>query len=451
MFDSSRYYGILGLARSGIAAAYKIKAMGGKAFLSEKQWKDKIPSAAQLEKDFPCEFGGHTDRLLECDCLIISPGIPLDIPILNKARARGIELISEIEFGYRIKHPSSKIIAVTGSNGKSTTASLIYHILKNMDCKAILAGNIGDAFCSFPIHEPGIDYIVLEISSFQLDLITSFKPDVAVLLNITPDHMNRYESFDHYAASKARIFKYQDETDSAVLFLDSQEIMRWTANIPARKLYFSLQECQPRAYACLENKFIRFGLSTSVSIYDLGIKGPNNYANAMAAMLAVHALIPDTNKIGEAVKGFKSLPHRLEYAGSAKGVSFYNDSKATNTDSVRSALKSFERPIRIIMGGSDKGEDFSVLTEDLKKHALKVYLTGETQDQMRQAWLGKIPLVCIDDFETCVRAAFDEAMVGETIVLSPACASFDRFQNFEHRGEVFKQIVANLIKENEKK
>lgn len=451
MFDSSRYYGILGLARSGIAAAYKIKELGGRAFLSEKLWKDKIPSAAQLEKDFPCEFGGHTDALLDCNTLIVSPGIPLDIPVLKKARDRGIELISEIEFGYRIKHPDSKIIAVTGSNGKSTTASLIWHILKNMGCKVLLAGNIGDAFCSFEIHKPGYDYIVLEISSFQLDLITSFKPDVAVLLNITPDHMNRYDSFDHYAASKARIFKFQDENDSAVLFLDSQEIMRWTANIKAHKLYFSLQECQPRAYACLERKFIRFGLSTSVSIYDLGIKGPNNHANAMAAMLAVHALIPDTNKIGAAVKGFKSLPHRLEYIGSARGVSFYNDSKATNTDSVRSALISFERPIRIIMGGSDKGEDFSVLTEDLRKHALKVYLTGDTQNQMRQAWLGKVPLVCIDDFESAVKAAFEESMVGETIVLSPACASFDHFQNFEHRGEVFRQIVGSIIKENEKK
>jgi len=451
MFNSTKYYGILGMARSGIAAAYKIKELGGRAFLSDKLWKDKISLAAQLEKDFPCEFGGHTDAVLECDCLIVSPGIPLDIPIIQKAKAKGIELISEIEFGYRIKHPDSRIIAVTGSNGKSTTASLIHHILKNMGCKVLLAGNIGDAFCSFPIHQPGYDYIVLEISSFQLDLITSFKPDVAVLLNITPDHMNRYESFDHYAASKTRIFKYQDEADSAILFLDSPEIMRKTLNIKSHKFYFSLQECQPKAYACLENKFIRFGLSTTVSIYDLGIKGPNNYANAMAAMLAVHALIPDTNQIAAAIKGFKSLAHRLEFVGSARGVSFYNDSKATNTDSVRSALHSFERPIRIIMGGSDKGEDFDVLTEDLKQHATKIYLTGDTQDQMRQVWLGKIPLVCIDDFETCVRTAYDEALVGETVVLSPACASFDHFQNFEHRGEVFKGIVRTLIKENEKK
>ncbi len=451
MFDKNKYYGILGMARSGIAAAYKIKELGGRAYLSEKQWKDKIPSANQLEKDFPCEFGGHSEALLECDSLIISPGIPLDIPILVKARNKGIELISEIEFGFRIKHPDSRIIAVTGSNGKSTTVSLIHHILQNMGCKSLLAGNIGDAFSSFPIHQPGYDYIVLEISSFQLDLITSFKPDVAVLLNITPDHMNRYASFEHYAQSKANIFKYQDENDCAILFLDSQEIIRHTLNIKAHKFFFSLQECQPKAYACLENKFIRFGLSTSVSIYDLGIKGPNNYANAMAAMLAVHALIPDAARIAEAVKGFRSLPHRLEYVGTARGVSFYNDSKATNTDSVRSALLSFERPIRIILGGSDKGEDFSVLTEDLKKHAAKLYLTGDTQDQMRQAWLGKIPLDCIDDFEQCVRTAFEESLVGDIVVLSPACASFDRFQNFEHRGEVFKQIIRSIVKENEKK
>ncbi len=451
MFDVTKKYGVLGMARSGIAAAYKIKELGGSAFLSEQQWKDKIPTANQLSSDFPCEFGGHTSKLLDCDCLIVSPGIPLTIPILVRAKAKGIELISEIEFGYRIKDKDSKIIAVTGSNGKSTTASLVYHILRQMGKNAILAGNIGDAFCGYPIHKPGIDYIVLEISSFQLDLITSFKPDVAVLLNITPDHMNRYDTFDDYAASKARIFRFQDEEDSAILFLDSPVVTRWTANIKSRKLLFSLQESQPKAYACLNGKFIKFGLSTMVSIYDLGIRGPHNYANAMAAMLAVHALIPDSEAIGAAVKGFKPLTHRLEYVGSVKGVSFFNDSKATNTDSVRSALQSFERPIRIMMGGSDKGEDFSVLTEDLQQKAQKVYITGDTQDQMRQAWLGKVPLVCIDDFEACLRTAFEEAMAGDVIVLSPACASFDHFHNFEHRGEVFKQIVSAIIEENEKK
>ncbi|MDD3234913.1 MAG: UDP-N-acetylmuramoyl-L-alanine--D-glutamate ligase [Candidatus Cloacimonetes bacterium] len=451
MFDTNKKYGILGMARSGIAAAYKIKELGGSAFLSELQWKDKIPSANQLMEDFPCEFGGHTNKLLDCDCLIVSPGIPLDVPILSTAKAKGIELISEIEFGYQIKAPDSKIIAVTGSNGKSTTASLIHHILVQMGSKSILAGNIGDAFCSYPIHKPGIEFIVLEISSFQLDLITSFKPDVAVLLNITPDHMNRYASFEDYSASKTRIFKYQDENDCAVLFLDAPNVVKSTANIKARKLMFSLHELQPKAYACLSGKFIHFGLSTMVSIYDLGIKGPHNYANTMAAMLAVHTLVPDSEAIGNAVKGFKPLTHRLEYAGSVRGVSFYNDSKATNTDSVRSALFSFERPIRIIVGGSDKGEDFSVLTDDLQRKAQKVYITGDTQDQMRQAWLGKVPLVCIDDFETCVRTAFEEALAGDVIVLSPACASFDHFHNFEHRGDVFKQIVESIIAENEKK
>jgi UDP-N-acetylmuramoylalanine--D-glutamate ligase len=263
--------------------------------------------------------------------------------------------------------------------------------------------------------------------------------------------MNRYDSFEDYAASKARLFKYQTEDDSAILSLDSAVVSRWTTGIKARKLFFSLQDCQPKAYACLHGKFIRFGLNTMVSIYDLGIRGPHNYANAMAAMLAVQAIVSDPEAIGNAVKGFKPLIHRLEYTGSARGVSFYNDSKATNTDSVRSALQSFEKPIRIIMGGSDKGEDFSVLTDDLQKHALKVYITGDTQDQMRQAWLGKVALECIDDFEKCVRTAFEEAMAGDVIVLSPACASFDRFQNFEHRGEVFKQIVDTIILEHEKK
>jgi len=450
MLDKSKKYGILGLARSGIAAAYKLKELGITPFLSELRPAAEITEAEQLTKNFPCEFGGHTDNLLQCDCLIISPGIPLNTPIIQKAKARNIDLISEIELGYRIKAEDSKIIAVTGSNGKSTTVSLIQHILQQIGKKSILAGNIGDAFCSYSIEKPGIEYIVLEISSFQLDLTKNFKPDVAVLLNITPDHINRYNSFNDYVLSKMSIFRNQNETDTAVLFQDSTEIMRYAQNIKARKLYFSLS-AKDNTAAYLTDNYIQFGSATKVPLSHFAIKGPHNYANAMAAMLAVFALIPNAEIIAEAVKGFKALPHRLEYVGSVKGVSFYNDSKATNTDSVRSALYSFTEPIRIIMGGSDKGEDYSVLTADLQKTVTKAYLTGATREKMYQTWLNKIPLECIADFEMAVRKAFSDSHEGEVIVLSPACASFDRFQNYEERGNFFKEIVTRIINENSQK
>jgi UDP-N-acetylmuramoylalanine--D-glutamate ligase len=436
------------MARSGIAAAYKIKELGSSAFLSELLWKDKIPMAAQLMKDFDCEFGGHTDKLLACDTWIVSPGIPLSVPIIHKARSKGIKLISEIEFGWQIKAPDSKVIAVTGSNGKSTTASLIHHLLVSLGAKSLLAGNIGDALCGFPIHQPGYDYIVLEISSFQLDLISSFAPHIAVLLNITPDHMNRYACFDDYAASKMKIFEYQTPQDHAVLCLDSEESMKRISGIHSKKHYFTLtSECQT-AEACMQDIFLRLG-EQKLSLYDLPIKGPHNRLNTLAALLVPHILSLDMIAALSAVKTFKSLPHRLEFVDSVQGVSFYNDSKATNTDSVKSALESFEKPIRIILGGSNKGEDFSVLTDALQEHSIKAYITGETMDLMRQAWLGKVPLVCIEDFEECVRTAFEDANMGENIVLSPACASFDHFQNFEHRGETFKSIVQELKREKE--
>lgn len=450
MIEKNKKYGILGLARSGIAAAYKLKELGVIPFLSELRPETKIPNAENLKKDFPCEFGGHTDRLLDCNCLIVSPGIPLNTSILQKARERKIELISEIELGYQIKANDSKIIAVTGSNGKSTTVSLIYHILKSLGKKSILAGNIGDPFCGYSIEKPGLDYIVLEISSFQLDLIDTFKPNVAVLLNITPDHINRYNTFEDYALSKVNIFKNQTATDTAVLFMDSPEIMLYTKNIKASKLYFSLHQIET-AYAYPVDNYIQLGPTTKVPLSNLEIRGPHNYANAMAAMLAVFALIPNAQIIAEAVKGFKALPHRLEYVGSVKGVSFYNDSKATNTDSVRSALYSFTEPIRIIMGGSDKGEDYSVLTADLQKTVTKAYLTGATREKMYQTWLHKIPLECIADFETAVRKAFSDSREGDVIVLSPACASFDRFLNYEERGNFFKEIVTRIINENSQK
>ena len=438
------------MARSGIAAARLIKDLGGKVFLSELRGSEQVKDAGELQQQFDCEFGGHTDRLYHCDRWIVSPGIPLDSPIILAGKKRNIPMISEIELGYQVKAQDSKIIAVTGSNGKSTVASLIDHLLKNNGYRSILAGNIGAAFCSFPIHKPGYDFIVLEISSFQLDLIDTFKPNVAVLLNITPDHINRYNTFEDYALSKVNIFKNQTATDTAVLFMDSPEIMLYTKNIKASKLYFSLHQIET-AYAYPVDNYIQLGPTTKVPLSNLEIRGPHNYANAMAAMLAVYALYPEPAKIAEAITGFKPLPHRLEFVGSVNGISFYNDSKATNTDSVRSALHSFDKPIRIIMGGSDKGESYSTLTSDMQKIVKKAYLTGDTSEKMYQTWNGIIPLECISDFEDCVTKAYNDSLPGDIIVLSPACASFDKFKNYEERGEFFKLVVNRIIKENEKK
>jgi UDP-N-acetylmuramoylalanine--D-glutamate ligase len=454
MFSKEKKYGILGLARSGVAAAYKIKSMGGSAFLSDMKPESEMPDASILKNDFECEFGIHSDRLLSCDEWIVSPGIPLTAPIIQKGRSHKITMISELEFGFQIKAADSCLIAVTGSNGKSTTASLIAHIINQSGKNCLLAGNIGDAFCGFPIEKPGYDYIVLEVSSFQLDLIDTFKPDIALLLNITPDHLNRYATFNDYALSKMSVFRNQTSHEHAIINLDDTVTEGLAEMIKPQKHYFSLKpvlNSNPTPDAYLDRCFIMFGNGKSTfSIHDLLIKGPHNWANVMASILACELAGIPVSKIVEGLKTFKSLNHRLQYVETINGVSFYNDSKATNTDSVKYALLSFEQPIRIIMGGSDKGEDFAVLTDLLTQHAKKVYITGATADKMRQAWFGKLPIIVINDFEESVRTAFKESMTGDNIVLSPACASYDKFRNFEYRGETFINIVNALAREYEK-
>lgn len=440
-FDTSIKYAILGIARSGIAAAYKIRELGAEVFLSDAAPAEKLAESHTLLQDFEWEFGGHSERLFDYDCWIVSPGIPLDIPILAQARAKGIEIISEIELGYRIKAPDSRIIAVTGSNGKSTTVSLIQHILQSLGKKSILAGNIGSAFCSFPIHLPGIEYIVLEISSFQLDLIQSFAPDVAILLNLSPDHLNRYPSYEAYCLSKMRIFENQSTRDYAIYYRDSEQIQKLLPVLKATALSFSLEDA--RADACLGGKEIIWGASR-LNTEKLIIKGPHNYQNLMAALLAIQAIGGDAGQAIAACYTFQGLSHRLEYVDTIRGVKFYNDSKATNCDSVKSALNSFSQPIRIIMGGSDKGEDFGQLTPLLKEKARKVYITGATISRMQEAWKDKLDIALEPDFDLAVKLAFAEAQPGDCIVLSPACASFDRFQNFEDRGEYFKRLVKGL-------
>ncbi|HNX01154.1 MAG TPA: UDP-N-acetylmuramoyl-L-alanine--D-glutamate ligase [Candidatus Cloacimonadota bacterium] len=449
MFNKKINYGILGLARSGLAAAWKIRELGGNPFLSESKPVNEFPQSDILMEEFTCEFGGHTDKILDCDIIIVSPGIPLDTPIIQKANAKGIKLVSELEFGYTIKAPDSKIIAVTGSNGKSTTVSMIHHLLKAAGYNSLLAGNIGTAFTGFSIEKPGYDYIVLEISSFQLDLIDTFKPDIALLLNITPDHLNRYASFDHYALSKMRIFENQDANDYAIINADDPVIAKYEHMIHSRKIGFSMLK---KADAYFHDGTLLFPkYHDEISIQDLQIRGPHNYANCLSSVLAAFIAGVDDQTINTSISGFKPLQHRLEFAGEINGIQFINDSKATNTDSVKYALQSYEHPVRIIMGGSDKGEDFAVLLPQLQKHAKKIYLIGATRPLMRTAYAGKMEIEEFDSFEKCIKKAYLDSEKGDVVLLSPACASYDMFNNFEHRGESFKKIVQDLKNEYESK
>jgi len=436
----NKNFGILGMARSGLSAANKIKELGGNVFISEHKTENEITNTQLIKDSFQCEFGGHTAKLLENDILILSPGIPKNIDILQEAEKSRIEIISEIEFSYRIKNPRSKIIAVTGSNGKSTTVSLIHHILQSAGYNSILAGNIGTAFSHYPIEKDNIDFIVLELSSFQLEIIKKFKADVAAILNITPDHLNRYDSFEDYAETKFNIFLNQDSQDQAILNFEDDTSAKFINKIHSDLRYFSLKS-KTDIY-CNDKKII-FG-SKSFSIKNAALKGPHNIANMMSAILAVSPFNIEQQVIQKALETFSPLSHRLEFVKEIDGVKFYNDSKATNTDSVKYALQSFDTPIRIIMGGAGKGEDYRILIPYLKDQAKKIYLTGDTINEMKEAFADTLDIDAIKDFENVVKKAFSDSSHGDIIVLSPACTSYDRFKNFKDRGNTFKEIVSKL-------
>ncbi len=438
-------FSIIGIARSGLAAAEKIKKAGGHVFLSDSKPMKDVVDGEKINQEYVCEFAGHSDKVLESDVIILSPGVPQTIPIIQKAKNKGIYVISEIEFAYRMMNKESKIIAVTGSNGKSTSVSLIYHLLKTAGYKTLLAGNIGDAFSSFDI-ENKYDWIVLELSSFQLELIDTFKADVSVITNITPDHLNRYDSFDDYALAKFNIFKNQTVNEKAVIFADDDVIERLKKHLPQICEYYSMKN-ELDAYYRSDLDQIVLKKDTSEFVVDcqkLKIRGPHNYCNVMCALLSVKDIIKDDAVLYDALYSFTSLEHRLEPVGTVNGVHFINDSKATNTDSVKYALLSFPKPIRLIMGGSDKGEDFSILNDLIKKNAKKLYLIGATKDIMIKAYQNIIEIETFSDFEDAITKAYTDSEEGDFVVLSPACASYDMFQNFEHRGKTFKEIVRKL-------
>lgn len=434
--------GVLGLAKSGLSVALKAKELGYEVFISEyKSIKECDVDISKLH-GIKYEFGGHSDEILNYQIIVVSPGIPLTTPIIKKLQANGNELISEIEFGYRIKHPETKIIAVTGSNGKSTTVSLIYHILNELGQKVALGGNIGIAFTSLPLEKYVYDYIVLELSSFQLDLVQSFRPEVALLLNITPDHLNRYDSFNDYSLSKFNIFRQQHADDIAIIFDSDRQISNFRKMIPSKIKSFSLTEkCDVQRV----NSLLKSSLLT-IDINKTSLKGEHNILNIMATMLALESIPIKLNndEVATAFSTFKGLAHRLEFVADINGRTFVNDSKATNTDSVKYALSAYKQKVRIILGGSDKNEDFSVLLDSLNIYAKKLYLIGETTNKMLKQFASFPDKESFANLKEAVLKAYQDSEKSDIIILSPACASYDSFKHFEQRGEAFKKIVEEI-------
>lgn len=442
---------ILGAAESGVGAALLGQLQGWDVFVSDGgKIKDKFKEML-VDKQIPFEEGGHAvEKLLNADCVVKSPGISDKVEIVKKIRGAGIEVCSEIEFGFRYKG-NSKIIAITGSNGKSTTTKLTYHILKQAGYDVAMVGNIGISFAKQIVEQPR-EWYVMEVSSFQLDDIHQFRPDVAVLLNITPDHLDRYDyELKNYTASKFRITENQGPTDCFIVNRDDKVMNEYLAthSIHAKILYFTMNDelkGQEGGYIKDDRLYIRFdGQTTDMSVYDLTIKGKHNQYNSMAAGISARVAGVRQEKLREYFMGFEGLEHRLEYVATVRGVEFINDSKATNVNSVWYALESMKKPTILILGGLDKGNDYSEILPLVKEKVRAIVCLGKDNKPIFDAFKGEVDtIVETNSADEAVHAAYSLASKGDIVLLAPACASFDRFENFEDRGRQFKEAVKNL-------
>jgi UDP-N-acetylmuramoylalanine--D-glutamate ligase len=434
---------ILGGGESGVGAALLAKSKGFDVFLSDAGTLKENYQQTLRDNEIEFETGGHSlERILGSQEIIISPGIPEKTDIVKAIKAKDISLVSEIEFAAR--YTKAKIVAITGSNGKTTTTLLTYHFLQSAGLKVGLAGNIGQSFAK-QVMEDQHDVYVLEISSFQLDRCFQFKPDVAVLLNITPDHLDRYEyQFENYIASKFRIFQNADASTSCVFWADDEVIQSNLAKIPASAT-FKTVSFEQKAHAYITAEKIQFD-GAELLLADAPLKGPHNAINMAVAMLAAHEAGVSFSQILQSLPFFENAPHRLEPCGVWNGVEFINDSKATNVDAVFYALNSYKQPLILMMGGVDKGNEYEVLDPLVKEKVKGLICLGTDNAKLEAHFGGIVPqLFATNSIEDAVLKAKEWAVDGDVVLLSPACASFDLFKNYEDRGDQFKNTVKRLI------
>jgi UDP-N-acetylmuramoylalanine--D-glutamate ligase len=440
---------ILGAGESGVGAALLAKQKGYNVFVSDASAIKPIYQSELEANHIPFESGTHdVERILEADEVMKSPGIPEKSELVKQIRAKGIPVISEIEFGYRYKG-SSKIIAITGSNGKTTTTSLLYHICKVAGQDAAIVGNIGFSFARQIAQDPKALYVI-EVSSFQLDDIHSFRPDIAILLNITEDHLDRYNyQFENYIKSKFRIIENQTEQDCFIYCIDDEVVVKHLELLTTHTnlLPFSMkQELKKGGYIKNEQMMLKIQEErVTMSIYDFALKGKHNAYNTMAASIAASTLGIRKEKIREAVSNFHSLEHRMEFVATVKGVDFINDSKATNVNSTWYALESMQKPTILILGGVDKGNDYALVADLVKDKVKAIVCMGTDNAKLIAYFKDKVAqIIEVDSAKKAVNASFKLAEKGDVVLLSPACASFDLFKNYEDRGHQFKESVKEL-------
>ena len=439
---------ILGGGESGVGAALLCKQQGYDVFLSDG---GKLKEVYQQElQSYGIEFeqAGHTiEKILSADEVMKSPGIPNSVAVVKSIIDKKIPIISEMELAYRHKG-DSKIIGITGSNGKTTTTALIYHICKTAGLDCALVGNIGTSITKQIALDPKPFYVV-EISSFQLDDIYLFRPDIAVLTNITEDHLDRYNNnFENYIASKFNIIKNQTEQDFFIYNADDPVTMKYLNQFPfhSKPLPISMQNDQPQgAFINNNNMNVNQGEGLTMSIYDFALKGKHNQYNTMAASLATSVFGIRKEKIRDSVASFEGIEHRLEVVATVRGIQFINDSKATNVNSTWYALENLDKPVTLILGGVDKGNDYELLRDLVEEKVKRIICLGLNNGKIHEAFGDIIDeIIDVTTAEEAVLTAYKLSKKGDVVLLSPACASFDIFKNYEDRGEQFKEAVRAL-------
>jgi len=438
---------VVGLARTGVATALFCAERGAKVTATDARTENEIGEAiAPLRAArVSLELGGHRENsFLEQDLIVPSPGVPADAPLLQAARAQGVTIWSEVELADRFLR--GRLIGITGSNGKTTTTSLIEHILKNAGFSTILAGNIGTPLIA-RVEQTSDDTItVAELSSFQLELIDTFRPNISVFLNLTPDHLDRHHTLEAYGRAKARIFENQSEADSAVLNADDPAT---TPLAPAKPHVYWFSRKQRVAQGAFvrgnEMLFRQDGQEETVlHLKDIPLAGGHNVENVLAAVAAARLAGTEPSAIAKGVRSFAGVEHRLEFVAEIGGVRYYNDSKATNVDATLKALDAFPGRILIVMGGKDKGSDYTILQKPLREKAILALLIGAAAEKIENQIAGSVAMERAGTLERAVEIASHAARPGDVVLLAPACASFDQFQNYEHRGRVFKELVHQL-------
>ena len=438
---------VVGLARTGVVVALFSAGYGASVTAVDEKPESELPeSAARLRAaGVKLALGSQNSAtFLEQDLIVLSPGVPANLPALEAARSRGIPVWSEIELAWRFLR--GKLVAITGSNGKTTTTSLVAHILKTAQIHTLVGGNIGVPLLALAESSTHSSVTVAEISSFQLETIAEFRPEIGVLLNLTPDHLDRHASFEAYAAAKMRMFENQRAGDSAILNADDPEVAR---RMPARPhVYWFSRQKRVASGAFLHDGQIIFRTEGDESPLlrrdEIPLRGDHNVENVLAACAAAYLAGAEPAAIATGVKTFRAVEHRLEFVGEIRGVSFYNDSKATNVDASLKAIEAFPGPLIVLLGGKDKGAPYTPLREPLRERARLVVLIGAAAGKIRAELEGAVPLVDAGTLDRAVDIAMQSAQPGDTVLLAPACASFDQFENYEHRGRVFKELVAHL-------